>query len=189
MILTDSRKLYDMCRSLRNQGRLDGAGWLSHVRLGYNYRISDINCALGVSQLQRLEEILRKRSDVAQKYNERLSAFDYIKAPYQGSHVRMGWFVYVVRLADDFNRKQRDLIIQKLKDRGIEAGNYFPPIHLQPFYRKMFGYKMGDFPVTEFVADRTIALPFHNNLQESEIDFVVETLRSVLKEVNRKRTR
>jgi perosamine synthetase len=188
MIVTDSRKMYDLCRSLRNQGRLDGGGWLSHVRLGYNYRISDINCALGASQLERIDEILHKRRAVARQYTERLDGVAGIITPFQAPNVTIGWFVYVVQLSGDFNRKQRDLILQQLKNKGIESGVYFPPIHLQPFYRKMFGYKRGDFPVTEFVGDRTIALPFHNNLQEAEIDFVVDSLRSALREVKSKKS-
>ncbi|MCX8044388.1 MAG: DegT/DnrJ/EryC1/StrS family aminotransferase [Desulfobacterota bacterium] len=176
MILTDNRKIYDLCRSMRNQGRTDEGGWLGHVRLGYNYRISDINCALGISQLSRIDEILKKRETVALKYTDRLRGCNDLLVPYQAPHVKIGWFVYVVRLQRTFTRRQRDTIMTILKEKGIETGNYFPPIHLQPFYRTAFGYKRGNFPVTERVADRTIALPFHNNLQDHEIDYVVEHL-------------
>lgn len=188
MILTDSRKIYDLCRSMRNQGRTDEGGWLAHVRLGYNYRISDINCALGISQLGRIEEILKKREAVAYKYTKRLRACNDLLVPYQAPHVKIGWFVYVVRLRRSFTRRQRDQIINLLKEKGIETGNYFPPIHLQPFYRAAFGYTRGDFPVTEQVADRTIALPFHNNLQDSEIDYVVENLLKAIDSVRDKKS-
>ncbi|MEI6126004.1 MAG: DegT/DnrJ/EryC1/StrS family aminotransferase [Pseudomonadota bacterium] len=183
LILTDDMRLYALCRSLRNQGRAEGAGWFSHERLGYNYRLSDINCALGVVQLQRIEEMLKHRAAVAQYYNRRLQSISCIKIPYCAPHVKLGWFVYVIQLGDEFRRKDRDGIIQKLKKRGIESSNYFAPIHLQPFYRKMFGYKPGDFPVTESVAERTLALPFFNNLKEPEIDFVVDNLKDILDKV------
>lgn len=180
LIVTDDKKLSAMCRCLRNQGRADGAGWLSHERLGYNYRLSDINCALGLSQLQRVEEMLKHRDAVAQRYNQRLRSISCIQTPFCAPNVKLGWFVYVVQLGKEFRRKDRDGIIEKLKKKGIESSNYFAPIHLQPFYRKMFGYKPGDFPVTESVAERTLALPFFNNLKDEEIDFVVETLKDIL---------
>jgi perosamine synthetase len=160
LILTDNKKIYDLCKSLRNQGRGDGSSWLNHLRLGYNYRLSDINCALGVAQM--------------------LKSIDGIRPPFCAPNIKIGWFVYVIRLGKEFRRKNRDVIVEKLRKRGIESSNYFSPIHLQPFYRKEFGYKRGDFPVTEHVADRTIALPFYNNLKESEIEFVVDSLKEIL---------
>ena len=88
--------------------------------------------------------------------------------------------MYVVRLIDKYSKEERDSILNKLKEKGIECSNYFPPIHLQPFYRKMFGYKKGDFPVTERVSERTMALPFYNNLKEEQIDYVCENLKKII---------
>jgi len=181
MVLTDDEEIAKLCRSLRNQGRGEGDGWLQHERLGYNYRLSDINCALGIAQLARINEILEKREQVAQMYNERLKDIDEVAIPYVSPDVKIGWFVYVIRLSDQYTRKDRDQILQKLKQTGIGCGNYFQPIHLQSFYRKMFGYKEGDFPITEHIASRTIALPFYNNLTEGEVDYVVENLDDILK--------
>lgn len=180
-IVTNNEQIAKLCRSMRNQGRGEGDEWLQHERLGYNYRLSDINCALGLAQLTRIEEILAKRERVAQMYNERLKDIEGINIPYVSSDVKLSWFVYVVRLEERFTQKQRDWILQELKRRGIGCGNYFSPIHLQPFYREMFGFKEGDFPVTEHIAARTIALPFYNNLREEEIDYVVENLESILR--------
>lgn len=182
LVLTDNKKIYDLCRSLRNQGRGDGAGWLNHVRLGYNYRLSDINCALGIVQLQRIEEIKKKRARVAKLYNKELQGLDGIKTPYSAPHVNVSWFVYVIQLGQEFRRKDRDVILEKLRKKGIECNVYFPPIHLQPFYRKMLGCKRGDFPVAEHVADRTIALPFFNNLKELEIKFVTDSLKEAIRQ-------
>lgn len=181
LIVTDDRQIYDMCRSLRNQGRdPESEDWFGHIRLGYNYRISDINCALGISQFNRLEEILTKRQSVANYYSERLKTLPFITPPFCAPHVKLGWFVYVVRLSKDFMRSDRDTIMQKLRDKGVACRPYFAPIHLQPFYRKLFGYNPGDYPVTEDVADRTIALPFFNAITNEEIDYVVDTLKSVV---------
>ena len=180
MIVTDNENIYKLCRSMRNQGRSENDGWLQHERLGYNYRISDINCALGIVQLERIGEILSKREKVAKLYNERLKEIEELITPQFDENKKISWFVYVVRLTNKYSQKDRDLILNKLKEKGIGCSNYFSPIHLQPFYRKMFGFKEGDFPVTEKVSQRTIALPFYNNLEEDHIDYVCKTLIKII---------
>jgi perosamine synthetase len=172
-VLSSNEEIIRLCRSMRNQGRTDEGGWLQHERLGYNYRLSEINCALGLAQLKRLPEILEARARVAQMYNQRLSSVECVQMPYVAPDVKMSWFVYVVRLAEGYGRTQRDYLINALRADGIGCGIYFPPIHQFNFYRETFGFKQGDFPVAESVGSRTIALPFHNNLSESEIDEVV----------------
>lgn len=181
VILTNNDEIAKLCRSLRNQGRGEGDEWLQHERLGYNYRLSDINCALGIAQLERLEEILKKRERVAQMYNERLKSVKGVRIPYVASHVKISWFVYVVRLREEYTQADRDRILKELRAHGIGCSNYFSPIHLQPFYRELFGYKPGDFPVTESVAARTIALPFYNDLTEDHVNYVVTTLKALLR--------
>jgi len=180
MIVTDDEKLYKLFRSMRNQGRGEDGAWLQHERLGFNYRISDINCALGIAQLERIDEILDKREKVVRLYNERLKDCDDVICPHFEENKKISWFVYVVRIKDRFERLDRDDILNKLREKGIGCSNYFTPIHLQPFYRKMFGYKKGDFPVTEKVSERTIALPFYNNLKEEQIDYVCENLIKII---------
>lgn len=180
MIFTDDENIYKLCRSMRNQGRSENGGWLQHERLGYNYRISDINCALGIAQLERIDEILAKREKVAKLYNERVKEIAELIIPQFEENKKISWFVYVVRLTDKYSKEDRDLILNKLKEKGIGCGNYFSPIHLQPFYRKMFGYKKGDFPITERVSERTIALPFYNNLKEDQVDYVCENLKKII---------
>jgi len=180
MILTDDEPLAQMCASLRNQGRGRGAGWLAHQRLGYNYRLCDINCALGIVQLSRLEEFVEKRRAVARMYKQLLAGDDRIEVPDEPKGVRMSWFVFVIRLRKGYTKTQRDALLKKLIGRGIQAGNYFPPVHLQPFMVEQFGYKEGDFPITESVCERTIALPFHNNLSAEEAGLVCKELRACL---------
>lgn len=183
-IVTDSDEIAALCRSYRNQGRDEGGdngrAWLHHVRLGYNYRLSDLNCALGIAQMERIEEILEKRRRVAGWYNERLGGVDGIHVPYGGEDVRSSWFVYVIRLADSFESRDRDRIIEEMGRRSIECKHYFPPIHLQPLYVGLSRYRRGDFPIAEGISDRTIALPFYNNLTEEQVEYVVETLKSIL---------
>lgn len=183
MIVTDDAYLYKLCRSLRNQGRSDNNTWLQHERLGYNFRMSDINCSLGIAQLQRIDEILAKREKVANLYKERLKSFEQIIIPHSEKNKKISWFVYVIRLSDRYSMEARDSILIKLKERGIGCSNYFSPIHLQPFYRKIFGYKEGDFPVTESASKRTIALPFYNNLKEEDIDFVCKNLIKIVQSI------
>jgi len=180
MILTDDDDLADMCVSLRNQGRGKTGAWLSHERLGYNYRISDINCALGIVQLSRIDEIKAKRAQVAKWYQEMLAGDDRLIVPAEPIGCNISWFVFVVRLTDKFSQKQRDKILESMKAKGIQVSNYFSPVHLQPFMAERFGYKQGDFPVTESVAERTIALPFYNNLTKDDVALVCKTLKEVL---------
>ncbi len=180
MLVTDDEELARVARSLRNQGRGDGSTWLAHERLGYNYRLSDIQCALGISQLARLPESIEKRAAVADRYAVLLADADGVHLPAPYTDGTMSWFVYVIRLDDHFSRADRDAVLGALRSRGIGCNNYFTPIHLQSFYRERFGAAEGDLPVTEAVSERTIALPFHNNLGEADQQTVTAALRDAL---------
>jgi len=180
MVVTNDDQIAFLVRSLCNQGRDPDAGWLAHARLGYNYRLTDIQAALGTIQMRRLDEILAKRERVARMYVERLADEPRLSLMHVPPHVQISWFVFVVRLSDEYGREQRDAIMNQLRERGIGCNNYFTPIHLQPFYVERFGYRRGDFPITEALAERTIALPFHNHLSEQDVDYVVRTLRGLL---------
>lgn len=176
MILTDRDDVAALCRSMRNQGRDEGQGWLEHARLGFNYRLSDIHCALGLAQLSRIEELLEKRAAVADLYRERLGHLDTLLLPVTPRQGRLSWFVYVVRLADRFTRADRDRILLALRENGIGCNKYFAPIHLQPFYVELFGFKPGDFPVTERICERTIALPFFTTITPDQVAQVADCL-------------
>jgi perosamine synthetase len=180
MILTDDEALADTCVSLRNQGRSKEGGWLAHERLGYNFRLSDINCALGVAQLSRLEEIKAKRRRVAKWYQEMLAEEERLIVPTEPTGCELSWFVFVVRLRETFEQRQRDAILQEMSRQGVQVSNYFPPVHLQPFIAERYGLRRGDFPFTESVSGRTIALPFHNHLTEQDVALVCGVLRAIL---------
>ncbi|MCG0278944.1 MAG: DegT/DnrJ/EryC1/StrS family aminotransferase [Thermanaeromonas sp.] len=188
MIVTDDEAVAKLCRSLRNQGRGEEGTWLVHERLGYNYRLDEMSAALGVAQMERIEEIISRRERVAKLYNERLSSIEGVKIPFVAPEVtRMSWFVYVIRVGfeEPSPQKQaavRDHVMHRLKEAGIGCRPYFTPIHLQPFYRSQFGYREGDFPVAEMLGRTSIAIPFHNNLTLEEIDYVAGVLEKALKE-------
>ncbi|HEY1628415.1 MAG TPA: DegT/DnrJ/EryC1/StrS family aminotransferase [Tepidisphaeraceae bacterium] len=179
MIVTDDDVFADVCRSLRNQGR-DGMSWLAHQRLGYNYRLSEINAAIGVVQCERIEEILQNRRRVAQEYMTRLMDNRYLILPTLQDDTNMSWFVFVVRLNDLFEATDRDEVMRNLRAEGIGCNNYFPPIHLQPYLARQFGFKEGDFPICEYVSNRTLSLPFFGGLKGRQIDRVCQTLNTLL---------
>jgi perosamine synthetase len=178
MIITDDDEIASLCRSMRSQGRAETGTWLYHERLGFNFRMSELNAALGVAQMERLMEILDKREKVAQIYNEKLKGVEGIKTPYICAGVtRMSWFVYVIRLDPKLDR---DVVLNHLIENGIGCKPYFTPIHLQPYMREFFGFSEGDYPITEMVSRSTIALPFYNNLKQDEIQYVVENLKDII---------
>ncbi len=183
-ILTDSENIANLSKSMRNQGRGEGDDWLKHVRLGYNYRIADINCALGISQVNRLDEIVSKRNEAARLYSKMLAEIDEVVVPHiSPDTTKMSWFVYVIRLSEKFSEEDRNKLIEEMQRRGIQTRNYFAPIHLQPFYAEQFNFRRGDFPITEFVSERTVALPFYTTISKSEIQFVVENLKESIRSV------
>jgi len=174
VIVTNDVAYSRVVRSMSNQGRDDNGTWMNHVRLGYNYRLDEMSAALGLSQLRRLDTIIARRARIASWYNERLSELDGVEVPFVSPETtRMSWFVYVVRLDERINRDQ---LMADLHEEGIPSRPYFVPIHLQPLYRHRFGYKPGDFPVTERIARRTLALPFFTDMTEEQVDYVCSHL-------------
>lgn len=167
--------------SERNQGRAPDMGWLDHDRLGFNYRLSDIACALGLAQLERLDALLNDRARVAAAYREAFAAdpIEDLRLPCEDrdGNVR-GWFVFVVQLPRGVDR---DATIRALAARGIQSKPYLPAIHLMTFYRERFGYRPGQFPVCEDVAARSLALPFFPQMTEGQVARVVSELRAIVR--------
>ncbi|HXV56276.1 MAG TPA: DegT/DnrJ/EryC1/StrS family aminotransferase [Gaiellaceae bacterium] len=163
-----------LLKSLSNQGRSDSGDWLTHARLGYNYRLDDLSAALGLAQLERLDELLAARAAVAARYGALLESVDGVEAPLpdDGDHVR-SWFVYVVRLPRGVDR---DGVIGRLAAEGVASKPYLPSIHLQPYYRQRFGYAEGVLPVSEDASARSLALPFHARLPAEDQERVVDAL-------------
>lgn len=173
VIVTDDDETARLSRSLRNQGRGEMGMWLEHERLGFNYRLDEMSAALGVSQIARLETFLGKRERVAALYKERLAGFDQVRPPVVRPHVRMSWFVYVITLAGGI---ERDVVMSKMEAEGVPTRAYFSPLHRQPYIRERFEVPDEDLPVTASICDRTIALPFHNDLPVEHVERVVDAL-------------
>ena len=173
MVVTDDPNLADVLRSLRNQGRDADGTWLRHMQLGFNYRMGELSAALGVAQMERLAELRAGRDQVVAWYRDALGERAWLRLPEVAPQAEVDWFVFVVRLDE---RIDRDLVVRQLSARGIASRPYFSPIHLQPFYASMFGFRPGDFPVTERLAASTLALPFSSRLKESEVKRVASAL-------------
>jgi dTDP-4-amino-4,6-dideoxygalactose transaminase len=178
IVTTHSEDEWRLLRSLRNQGRGDSGGWLEHVRLGYNYRLSDVGAALGLGQVEKLDEILQLRADVAARYSELLRDVDGVEVPLadDAEHVR-SWFVYVIALPDNATRER---VIATFEREEIGYNRYLPSIHLQPYMRERYGFTEGLYPVAEDLSSRTLALPFFTALERDAQERVVEVLRSAL---------
>jgi perosamine synthetase len=178
IVTTHSEEEWRVIRSLRNQGRGDSGGWLEHVRLGFNYRLSDVAAAMGIGQLERLDEMLAARSRVAEQYNELLREIDGVELPCpdDADHIR-SWFVYVVLLPDN---ETRERVIATFEREGIGYNRYLPSIHLQPYMRERYGFGEGMCPVSEDVSSRSLALPFFNGLQPEAQQRVADVLASAL---------
>lgn len=178
MVLIGKKSIKDRIDSERNQGRAPDMGWLDHENLGYNYRLSDVAAAIGVAQVEKLDELLENRAQVAAWYTELIGELDGVTppAPDEGLAKR-SWFVYVVQLPAGIDR---DEVIGRLKAEGVSSKPYMPVIHLQPFYREKFGYAPGDFPIAEDVAARSLALPFYPSMTRDEVERAVETLQRAL---------
>lgn len=173
MVLTRNVALAKRMRALRNQGRYESDDWLQHSEVGYNYRLSEIQCALGLAQLQRIESILAARAKIARGYRERLQGEPLVLPPLAVPRGRVSWFAYVVRLRPELRQEHRDAVLQSLAARGIGCARYFAPIHLQPCYA---AWKSTALPVTEAEAARTLALPFFNALTGDQLDQVCEAV-------------
>jgi perosamine synthetase len=178
MVTTGDRAVKERIDSERNQGRAPDLARLDHDRLGFNYRLSDVGCALGLAQLDHLDEMLAARARVAALYRDALAEIDDLALPCadQGE-IRRGWFVFVVQLP---RRCQMDAVIEALQQRGIPSKPYFPAVHLMSFYREHFGHREGEFPVCEDIAARSLALPFFAQMTEGQVERVARVLREAL---------
>jgi dTDP-4-amino-4,6-dideoxygalactose transaminase len=178
MVTTHSEEEWRLLRSLRNQGRGDAGGWLEHVRLGFNYRLDDVHAAIGIAQVEKLDEILELRATVAARYGEVLADLPGVELPCldDADHKR-SWFVYVVALPDNATRER---VIATFERERIGFNRYLPSIHLQPYMRERYGFREGMCPVSEDLSSRTLALPFFTSLERDAQERVAEVLASAL---------
>jgi perosamine synthetase len=177
MLTAPEPAVLEAARSERNQGRGPDMDFLAHDRLGFNYRLSELAAALGIAQVERAEEILAAREELAEQYNQRLSEVEGLELPNVSESEQRSWFVYVVLLPDGVNR---DGVSETLSAHGIATKAYLPCIHLQPYYRDRFGFTGGEFPVAERASARSLALPFFNGMTEEQVDRVCGALLDAL---------
>lgn len=188
VIIMDDDQAADFMRALRNQGRAVGDTWLQHTYLGCNYRLDEMSAALGTTQMTRLDELLKKREQVAAWYTERLAEIPGVETPaIEAFTTRMSWFVYVARFDSrmdgslKYGYHDRDRLAKTLEARGMPVRPYFAPIHLQPYMVERFGYRPGDFPICEELGRRGLALPFSGVMTEAQVEHVCQALRAVLR--------
>jgi perosamine synthetase len=179
VVTTHSEEEWQLLRSLRNQGRsYDGGGWFNHVRLGYNYRWTDLQAAVGIGQLEKLDLLLELRARAAARYGDLLRDVDGVElAPADDAEHRRSWFVYVLALAPEVDRAR---VMVELRERGVDVAEYVPCIHLLAYMRERFGFSEGLCPVAEEISSRTLALPFFPGIEPDDQDYVVDALRSAL---------
>jgi perosamine synthetase len=179
VVTTHSEEQWELLRSLRNQGRsYQGGGWFNHVRLGFNYRWTDLQAAVGIAQLEKLDRMLELRSAAAARYAELLAAVDGVGLmPADDAHHRRSWFVYVVAVAPEIDRAR---VMVELRERGVDVAEYVPCVHLLSYMRETYGFAEGLCPVAEEIASRTLALPFFPAIEPEDQQYVVDALRAAL---------
>lgn len=178
LVITNDDAAAHFMQALRNQGRAPGDTWLQHTHLGYNYRLDEMSAALGAVQMSRIEELLQKRERVASWYTQRLVEIGGVEVPFiVPETTRMSWFVYVIRLAREIDR---NVVAQKLSAHGIPTRPYFSPIHLQPYMIEKFGYRSGDFPITEDLGKRSLAIPFSGKMSEEQVEMVCRAVQDCI---------
>ncbi|HZP00823.1 MAG TPA: DegT/DnrJ/EryC1/StrS family aminotransferase [Terriglobia bacterium] len=180
MIVTNDETVARLCRSLRNQGRDEGSTWLQHDRLGYNYRLSDVHCALGLAQLERIEDLLRAREAVAAEYHRALAGYPMVTLPGTAVESKRSWFVYVVQLNGASPRGLRDGVLDSLRSQGIGCQAYFPALHRQRHIWELGPETRRSLQVAELSADRCLALPFSSKTTREEVEHVSEVLRQAI---------
>jgi perosamine synthetase len=178
-VLTDDDRLAELCVSMRDQGREQAGDWFDHVRLGFNYRISELHAALGVGQFERLEELKEKRARVVDWYSKGFDGVDGVTLPQAQPGVSVNWFVYVIRFSPEIDR---DALARRASEFGIPLRPYFPSIHLTPFYRGEFGYEAGRYPISESVSASVAALPFAPNMSREDVEYVCDRVHRLIDE-------
>lgn len=178
MIVTNDEAAAALYRSWRNQGRDDSGEWLNHIRLGFNYRLDEMSCAIGIEQLKKLDFFAKRRQELADRYSEKLRKIDGLILPYTDPACKNSWWVYYVQVDDDHDR---DSILKYLNVNGVSSRVcFYPPIHLQPIYKQIFNYRGGELPFTERVSRKGFIIPFFVDITDAEMNRVCETIKEAM---------
>lgn len=178
MIVTNSKRIYELCDSLRNQGRGKNKDWLIHKRLGFNYRMDEMNASLGLTQLKKIGWLIDQKKKIASWYDKALSNIPGVVVQTVGPNRTHSYFVYIIRAGNS----KRNKLMDELNKIGIQTKPYLPVIHLQPFMKSQFGYKVGDYPVAEKISSETIALPFYIGLTKQDVLYISSKIDKILNE-------
>lgn len=176
IIVTNSKEIYKLCDSMRNQGRGESKDWLVHERVGFNYRMDEMSASLGITQLKKIDRLIKQKRKIASWYNRSLKNILGISVPVIGPDRTHSYFVYVIRV----EAGKRNVLMDGLNRIGIQTKPYLPVIHLQPFMRKLFGFKKGDFPVAEKISGETLALPLYIGLTQEDIGYISSKIKRIL---------
>ena len=182
MVVTDDPQIATACRALRNQGRAESDSWLRHDHLGYNYRLSELHCALGIAQMERVAELLAARARSAALYERSLKHFQQLALPRTPENTVRSWFAYVVQLKGANGASLRDQLVAGLRARGIACQTYFPPVHRQPYLKHLILLPERPLPETESAAARCVALPFFPSMSEQQVAKVCGAIGEILSE-------
>lgn len=190
MVLTNNKDLYDKLVLYRSHGitrtpelmtkESDGPWYYQQIDLGFNYRMTDMQAALGYSQMHKVDEFVARRRELAARYNELLKDLDMLKLPYQDESTASSWHLYIVRVDFSKIQKTKKQIFAEMKDKGVCLNLHYIPVHTQPYYEKL-GFKQGDFPVSEKYYEEAFTLPLYYSLTNEQQDYIVEVLKEVLK--------
>ena len=184
IVVTNDPSIATSIRILRNQGRDNNAAWLRHSHLGYNYRLSDVHAAIGVAQLQRIDELLAARERVAEQYARGLANVPRVTLPWNPPGAKRSWFVYAIRVGGPDGGSTRDRLIEGLRERGIACQAYFPAVHLQPYFQQVAWAPRRPLPHTEIASERTLALPFFPEMTPAQVDEVCGAVREIIAEAD-----
>lgn len=190
MITTNNKELYEKLKLFRTHGitrdkeilhnKNEGSWYYEQLELGYNYRITDIQCALGISQLNKIDKFLRRRREIAEKYNEYLKDIDGIVLPYQEEYIKSSWHLYVIQLELEKFKVGRREIFEALKAENIGVNVHYIPVYYHPYYQKL-GYKKGLCPNAEKLYERIITIPLYPKMSDKDVEDVVNGIEKVLK--------
>ncbi|GAG75487.1 unnamed protein product, partial [marine sediment metagenome] len=190
MITTDNKEYYERLKLFRTHGitkekdkllNYDGPWYYEMQELGYNYRLTDFQCALGMAQLKKIDKNVQRRIEIAQKYNEEFKDIEEIKTPYSDSkNSTSAWHLYIIQLNLEKLKVGRREIFEALKAENIGVNVHYIPVHLQPYYQKRFGYRLGDFPKAENYYSRAITLPIFPKMSDKDINDVIKAVKKVI---------
>jgi len=184
MVLTNNKRFYEKLKTIRHHGivkKPKKGGWYYEIKnLGYNFRITDFQCALGISQLKKIDKFIKRRREIVARYNKAFKNIGAIIIPTEKEYAKSAWHIYIIQLCLDKLKVGRKKIFETLQNEGLGVQVHYLPLHLQPFYKTKFGYKKGDFPIAERYYERAITLPLFPKMTDQEVKRVIKIFKKII---------